>query len=58
MIRQCDKCGVTYDDVNRWTLCPHGPLGGGNSTYCRTHDLDPCPFCNPAAKNPLVRTAL
>lgn len=55
MIRRCEECEVVYDDVDRWTLCPHGPLSGGNKTYCRIHDLDPCPFCDPAATNPLVK---
>jgi predicted nucleic acid-binding Zn-ribbon protein len=54
VIVRCTKCGTVYDDAARWTLCPHGPLGGGNR-YCATHDLDPCPFCDPTATNPLVR---
>lgn len=56
MIVACPECGVRYDDFDRWTICPHGPLGGPNR-YCRQHDLDPCPFCEPGAVNPLVRPA-
>lgn len=50
----CEKCSTVYDDATRWTICPHGPLGGSNR-YCRIHDLDPCTFCDPSASNPLVR---
>ncbi len=27
MIVQCEKCGRLYDDTQRWTICPHRPLG-------------------------------
>lgn len=56
MIVTCEECSYVYDDAVCWTICPHGPLGGGNR-YCREHDLDPCPFCVPGAKNPLVTDA-
>lgn len=23
MIVTCDKCSLTYDDLYRWTICPH-----------------------------------
>ena len=23
---KCEKCGQTYDDLNRWTICPHEKL--------------------------------
>ena len=52
---KCEKCGVVYDDASRWTICPHGPLNAPHDSYCRKHDLAPCPFCNPAAVNPLVK---
>ena len=50
----CNKCGEYYNDENRWTLCPHGPLHGPNK-YCRKHDLDPCPICDPSQTNPLYQ---
>jgi hypothetical protein len=24
--RKCNDCGRVYDDVGRWTICPHPPL--------------------------------
>ncbi len=27
MYVRCEQCGRGYDDVNRWTICPHSPLG-------------------------------
>jgi hypothetical protein len=47
MIVLCDKCGIHYDDENRWTLCPHGPLWAPLEAYCRWHDLVFCKFCTP-----------
>jgi len=23
MIRTCESCNQVYDDLNRWTICPH-----------------------------------
>ena len=34
MIVTCSDCNRTYDDVDRWTLCPHGPLGFPLDDYC------------------------
>ncbi len=28
MLVTCDKCGRYYNDVNRWTTCPHDEIGG------------------------------
>lgn len=28
MVRTCEDCGKVYDDVNRWTICPHPSLDG------------------------------
>lgn len=25
----CPKCGKTYDDLNRWTYCPHDKFMAG-----------------------------
>lgn len=27
MIVSCEKCGRRYEDVDRWTICPHPGLG-------------------------------
>ena len=51
MIRVCDDCQHKYDDVYKWTICPHMPLGAGPvpfhpvqnpSGYCKEHDLFAC----------------
>ncbi len=42
MIVPCEKCHTLYDDENRWTICPHGPLWAGPGQYCREHDLVNC----------------
>jgi hypothetical protein len=42
MIVNCEKCFTTYDDVSRWTICPHGPLWAGPAQYCREHDSVNC----------------
>lgn len=41
-IVQCEQCGLVYDDVNRWTICPHGPLWAPVEAYCRKCDLVFC----------------
>ena len=57
MIITCTQCGANYEDVNRWTICPHGPLDAPHDAYCRKHDLAPCPICDPTKTNPLVKAA-
>lgn len=39
MIVQCSVCGRRYQDVSRWTICPHGPLDAAVDDYCTMHDL-------------------
>lgn len=56
MTQLCETCHRVYDDAACNTMCPHLPLGV-SGRYCRHHDLDPCPFCDPTATNPLVRPA-
>lgn len=34
----CDNCRRLYDDENRWTICPHGPLGFPPDDYCPNCD--------------------
>ncbi len=31
---QCDSCRRVYDDAERWTICPHSPLGGPIDDLC------------------------
>lgn len=57
MITQCPDCGKVYDDTNRWTICPHGPLHAPAKAYGSKHDLAPCPLCDSTATNPLFRPA-
>lgn len=33
MRRWCGACGRLYDDVDQWTICPHGPLWAASSAY-------------------------
>jgi hypothetical protein len=45
MIIQCEKCGETYNDETRSTMCDHGLIGSeGKYAYCRHHDLFNCPL--------------
>lgn len=44
MVVRCPDCRRVYDDAERWTLCPHGPLWAGPDEYCPRHDLVRCPF--------------
>ena len=39
MYVKCEKCGRTYDDAARWTICPHGPLGAAYDDYCPKCDI-------------------
>lgn len=48
MLIKCETCGAWYDDVNRWTICPHNPLeaGANREDFCFRHDMfGPCPIC-------------
>lgn len=45
MTIQCEKCGKVYDDVGRWTICPHGPIWAPHDAYCPKHDLVFCHIC-------------
>jgi uncharacterized protein DUF3467 len=45
MLIRCEKCFSNYDDENRWTICPHGPLWAAPDAYCRKHDLINCVVC-------------
>lgn len=48
MMVSCLVCGKTYDDAERWTICPHNPLSAGHrpEDFCFRHDMfGPCPFC-------------
>jgi hypothetical protein len=44
MIMLCPVCDWLYDDEERWTICPHGPLWADPDDYCLEHDLVMCPF--------------
>lgn len=36
----CPKCNLVYDDLNRWTLCPHNRLEvPHDALLCRRCDL-------------------
>jgi len=47
MVVFCEKCSRYYDDENRWTICPHGPLWAAADAYCREHDLVNCKLHDP-----------
>lgn len=33
MLTRCPDCNTLYNDENRWTICPHGPLGFAPDGY-------------------------
>lgn len=33
MRHRCFDCGRIYEDIDQWTICPHGPLGFAPSAY-------------------------
>lgn len=50
-IATCPYCQFTYDDLYKWTICPHNILEaspdaprGTNRGYCQEHDLFNCTF--------------
>lgn len=43
MVVTCEKCGRTYNDTDRWTICPHRGLG-----YPATFDADGTERSTPA----------
>lgn len=56
---RCTGCGRTYDDYDRWTICPHNVLEAavdaprwncGNPGYCAGHDLFNCTLEKPDAE--------
>jgi hypothetical protein len=55
MLQTCKTCGTRYDDVYRYTTCPHEIIGATKAQgYCRECDLFYCMrhFGNPANKSP------
>lgn len=51
MIVQCPTCRSRYDDADRWTICPHGPLWAPSGAYCMLHDLVNCTICVPIVQD-------
>lgn len=49
MIRRCNECDRVYEDVDCWTLCPHGPIWAPLDAYCREHDMV---FCKEEHRSP------
>lgn len=43
MTVKCDKCGRVYDDAQRWTICPHTPLGTPVQPY--DHETNLMGYC-------------
>lgn len=52
----CPTCHAVYDDLQRWTICPHNLLeqaydaphyNCGKPGYCAGHDLFNCLFTLP-----------
>ena len=56
MRRSCPNCGLVYNDIYRWTFCPHDGFESSPSARASL-EADGIPADEPASERPVLADA-